>query len=91
MKKVYESIEIEDLEVVHTFRGHRNQVEVYVYQAGPKTYSLYKKKGDSQWQCDVTASYSHQDISLEGDASDELVMLKAFVAKLKELELQPSH
>ena len=91
MKKVYENIIVEELDVVHTFRGHRNQVEVYTYQAGPKTYSLYKKKGDSEWRCDVTASYSHQDIALAGDASDASAMLKAFVAKVKELEFQPSH
>lgn len=86
MSMLYESMLVDDVEIVHTFRGHRKQVEVYTCQSGPKTYSLFKRKGDTAWRCDCTASYNHFDIDLKAEASDEQAMLKAFASMLKDTE-----
>ncbi len=86
MSTLYESTSVEGVDIVHTFRGHRKQVEVYTFQSGPKTYSLFKRKGDTVWRCDCTASYNHFDIDLKAEASDEQAMLKAFASMLKETE-----
>jgi len=84
MSTLPESKIIDGVEIHHTWRGHHKDIEVYTYQSGPKTYSLFKRKGEDQWRCDWAASYQIQKIELDANAGDEEAMLSAFVKMLKE-------
>ncbi len=83
MSKVYEAVTVDGVEVIHTFRGYNDEVEVYTFQAENVTYNLYKKQGDSEWHCDWVTSYHIEKIELDADPRDAQAMLKAFVAMLK--------
>lgn len=78
-----EHITVNGIKLIHTFRGHNLEVEAYSYQGGPRTYNLFKKKGDQAWRCDVVTSHSYEEISLDADAADLDAMLEAFTATLK--------
>lgn len=88
MANIFEPIVVDGLELHHTFRGHYKEVEVYTYQSGPKTYSLYKPKANNTWRADWATSYQIKDISLDANSSDQDAMLKAFVAAIKEMETE---
>lgn len=85
MKQIaaHERKTIDGVELIHTYRGHNLEIEVYYYQDGPRTYNLFKKKGDQKWRCDWVTSHNHQEIELEADPTDLNAMLKAFVDMLK--------
>ncbi|MFQ5613300.1 MAG: hypothetical protein ACE5H9_14325 [Anaerolineae bacterium] len=74
---------VNGLELYHTFRGHQHEVEVYTFQDGPKTYNLFKKKGDSQWRCDWVTAHSWGEITLDAPPTDLQAMLHAFAEMLK--------
>lgn len=80
---MYQLITVDGVELAHTFRGHYKDIEVYAYQAGPKTYSLFKKQGEAIWRCDWAASYQIQPIELQADPKNLQAMLTAFVQLLK--------
>jgi hypothetical protein len=79
----YERITVNDVELIHTQRGYNDEIEVYYFQDGPRTYNLFKKKGDQEWRCDWVTSHSHTQVNLEAEPTDLDAMLKAFTAMLK--------
>lgn len=74
---------VDGVELLHTYRGHNLEIEVYYCQDGPRTYNLFRKKGDQAWRCDWVTSHSHHEVELEANPTDLDAMLKAFVAMLK--------
>jgi hypothetical protein len=83
----YERITVNDVELIHTHRGYNDEIEVYYFQNGPRTYNLFKKKGDQGWRCDWVTSHSQTEVDLEADATDLDAMLRAFTAMLKSEQL----
>ncbi len=84
MSKLYEAVTVDGVDIAHTFRGHNDTVEVYCYQAGNVTYSLYKKAEGAPWHCDWVTSYYEETIDLPANADDAQAMLTAFAAMLKQ-------
>lgn len=74
---------INGIELIHTYRGHNLDVEVYAYQAGPRTYNLFKRKGDRDWRCDWVTSHSQAEVALKADPGDLEAMLEAFTTMLR--------
>ncbi len=83
MPKVYEAVPVDGVELVHTFRGYNDEVEVYTFQADSVTYNLYKKEGEPEWHADWVTSYHIEPIALDADPRNTQAMLKAFAAMLK--------
>lgn len=89
-QKLFERLTIAGVELIHTYRGYHDDIEVYTAQVGDKTYSLYRKPNETAWRCDWTASYNCQPIDLEADPTDREAMLQAFAALVKSLQ-QAAH
>lgn len=83
MTQVSEKVIIDGVELLHTFRGYHDAVEVYAYQADNVTYSLYKTATDRHWHCDWVTSYHKEEIPLAGDTENADAMLHSFVSVLK--------
>lgn len=80
MPSTFEPIVVNGIELHHTFRGHNLEIEVYTYQDGPTTYSLYKRKDAGAWRCDAMNAHHWEDIHLDADPADLEAMLEAFAA-----------
>ena len=85
-QKMGEAVTIEGVDLIHTYRGYDNDIEVYTAQAGNRTYSLYRKANETTWKCDWTTSYNCQPVDLSANPGDKEATLKAFVALLKSLQ-----
>ena len=82
-EKTVEYVNVDGLDIIHTYRGYNTDIEVYTYTTDNITYSLYRKPHETVWHCDWSKSYNNQPIPLHADATDVDAMLKAFVAVIK--------
>ena len=83
-EKTVEYVNIDGLDLIHTYRGYDTNIEVYTHTTDNITYSLYRKPSETIWRCDWSKSYNNKPISLSADATDLDSMLKAFVTMIRD-------